>query len=68
MTPKAMKLLNPSSGLMECRVCGSRHYALVKSGRYRRGAWQCQNGCRPRQDSPTPAGVAHRSPTVPDEA
>lgn len=51
---KVMKLLDPSSGLMECRVCGKRHYAILQSGserkdgitRYHRGAWQCLNGCK----------------------
>ncbi len=44
-----MKLINASSGLMECRVCGSRHYARIQSGleradgvtRYYRGTYQC---------------------------
>ena len=48
MTKKVMKLINPSSGLMECRYCGRRHCGMLKSGgRYVRGSWQCQNGCRP---------------------
>ena len=46
-TPKVMKLLDASTGLMECKVCGARHCANLKSGgKYRRGSWQCQNGCR----------------------
>ena len=49
-----MKLIDASSGLMECRVCGSRHYASIQSGseradgvtRYYRGSYQCSNeGC-----------------------
>ena len=27
-----MKLVNASSGLMECRVCGSRHFGSLQSG------------------------------------
>ena len=46
-----MKLINESSGLMECRICGSRHFANLQSGylradgvtRYYRGSWQCSN-------------------------
>jgi hypothetical protein len=58
MSQKVMKLLNPSSGLMECRVCGRRHHAsLVGNGHYRRGSWQCPNGCK-RTDDPLPAPPA----------
>ena len=51
-----MKLLDMSTGLMQCKICGATHFA--QSGRtyvnklgdrvssYKRGAWQCQNGCR----------------------
>ena len=39
-----MKLIEASSGLMECRVCGSNHYANMKSGGgYHRGSFQCSN-------------------------
>ena len=46
-----MKLIDASSGLMECRICGSRHYASLQSGterddgvtNYFRGSWQCGN-------------------------
>jgi hypothetical protein len=46
-----MKLIDASSGLMECRVCGSRHFASLQSGylradgvtRFYRGSWQCGN-------------------------
>lgn len=46
MSSKAMQLIDPSSGLMECRYCGSTHFASLRNGRYRRGSWQCLNGCR----------------------
>jgi hypothetical protein len=50
-----MKLIDASSGLMECRVCGSRHFASLQSGseradgvtRYFRGSWQCSDGYCP---------------------
>jgi hypothetical protein len=49
MTKKVMRLLDPSTGLMECKICGTRHIANIKpgsGGKYYRGAWQCQNGCK----------------------
>jgi hypothetical protein len=44
-----MKVTNAYSGLMECRVCGSRHCGNLQSGleradgitRYRKGSYQC---------------------------
>jgi len=51
MSPKVMKLLNPSTGLMECRSCGSRHHAtLTPGGRLARGSWQCVHGCKEPED------------------
>ena len=44
-----MKVLDPASGLMECKICGERHYANIKPGsrgKYYRGSWQCRNGCK----------------------
>jgi len=46
-----MKVINASTGIMECRVCSSRHWANLQSGylradgvtRYFRGSWQCGN-------------------------
>ena len=46
-----MKLIDASSALMECHVCGSRHRASLQSGyeradgktNYFRGSWQCSN-------------------------
>lgn len=49
-TPKAMRLINPITGEMECKVCKSRHWANIKprsGGQYCRGSWQCLNGCKP---------------------
>ena len=52
---KVMKLIDPSTGLMECRVCGSTHFAnLKRGGYYVRGSWQCQSGC----SLPTPSKAA----------
>ncbi len=48
-TPKVMKLIDPGTGKMECKVCGAVHWANIKpqsGGRYYRGSWQCQNGCK----------------------
>lgn len=54
MSKKVMKLIDPNTGLMECKVCGKRHYASLQSGhdrkdgvtRYYRGSWQCINKCK----------------------
>ena len=49
MRQKIMKLINMSTGLMECKVCGRRHWANIKpdsGGDYYRGSWQCLNGCK----------------------
>lgn len=44
-----MKLVDPYTGKMECRVCGAEHFArLAAAGRYYRGSWQCRHGCRPK--------------------
>lgn len=44
--PKMMRLVDPSSGEMQCNACGSVHFAARKTGgHYHRGAWQCLNGC-----------------------
>ena len=54
-TPKIMKLVDPYTGRMICRVCGSEHYASIKpqsGGRFYRGTWQCVNGCKPMSNSP----------------
>ncbi len=47
MSKKVMKLLDASTGLMECRVCGRQHHAsLLEGGRYARGSWKCSDGCK----------------------
>ena len=49
MSQKIMKLIDRSTGLMECKICGSRHVASVRpysNGCYYRGSWQCINGCK----------------------
>ena len=65
---KVMKLIDAPTGLMECKVCGARHWANLRSGgsgapsRYYRGSWQCQHGCQlpPRGDS-----ISRRRPSRP---
>lgn len=47
-TPKMMRLLDPNTGLMECKLCGARHTANIRpqsGGKYYRGSWQCAYGC-----------------------
>ena len=48
-----MKLVDPTTGKMECTVCGSEHYAHRKpgtNGQFYRGSWQCANGCGIEKD------------------
>jgi hypothetical protein len=49
MTKKIMKLINPYTGEMKCKVCGATHFASIKpmsEGKYYRGSWQCVNKCK----------------------
>lgn len=49
MSKKVMKLIDPSTGLMECKVCGAKHLASRRTGAghlFYRGSWQCQNKCK----------------------
>jgi len=47
MSEKIMRLLDPETGLMECKICGARHHAQIRpGGHYYRGNWQCRNGCK----------------------
>ncbi len=47
MSKKVMRLVDPSSGKMECKVCGSVHWANLRSGgHFYRGSWQCSQGCK----------------------
>jgi hypothetical protein len=49
MTKKVMKLISPYTGEMECKVCGSVHFANIKprsNGKYYYGFWQCINKCK----------------------
>jgi hypothetical protein len=44
-----MELINEYTGEMKCKVCGAVHWASIKprsNGRYYRGSWQCQYGCK----------------------
>jgi hypothetical protein len=37
-----MKLLDPPTGTMQCRACGSLHTSNIRpGGGFYRGAWQC---------------------------
>jgi hypothetical protein len=63
MTRRVMRLVDPSTGRMECRVCGSVHWARLRSGgHYFRGSWQCQNGCEVDDIKPE-SGPKDRSAT-----
>ena len=44
---KVRELIVPSTGLMKCKVCGNEHIGQLRGGGYfKRGSWQCLNGCR----------------------
>lgn len=46
MTKKVMKLVDKEKGLMQCTVCeGLQQAEKTKEGRFRRGSWECSNGC-----------------------
>ena len=48
-TLKVMRLIDKFSGLMQCKICGAKHWAMSKpdsGGKYYRGVWQCLNGCK----------------------
>jgi hypothetical protein len=45
---KVMKLIDSTTGLMECTVCHETHYSELSAlGHFKRGSWQCVNGCQP---------------------
>lgn len=60
-----MKLIDPYTGEMECKVCGKRHFASLQSGhdrkdgitRYYRGSWQCVNKCKLLSQQIIPRGT-----------
>jgi hypothetical protein len=43
---RVMRLINPATGEMECKVCGYIKFAnLASEGKFRHGSWICPNGC-----------------------
>jgi hypothetical protein len=46
---KVMKVVDESTGLMECLVCGAKHNAVMKpgaDGKYLPENWECVNRCK----------------------
>jgi hypothetical protein len=44
-----MKVVDESTGLMECLVCGAKHNAVMKpdaDGKFLPENWECVNKCR----------------------
>jgi len=44
-----MKVIDESTGLMECHVCGAKHTAVMKpgaDGKFLPENWECVNKCR----------------------
>jgi hypothetical protein len=49
-TPKLGELIDPRTGMMQCKVCGWTWLANIRpdsNGRLYRGSWQCPYGCTP---------------------
>jgi hypothetical protein len=49
ISKQPMELINEYTGEMQCKVCSAIHWASIKprsNGRFHRGSWQCQNGCK----------------------
>lgn len=47
MSKKMGKLINPSTGQMECKICGKSWWANLRGGGYYyHGFWQCPYGCK----------------------
>jgi hypothetical protein len=47
MANKVMKLIDPETGLMECKICGAKHWVQIRpdsKGKNYSGFWQCLNG------------------------
>jgi hypothetical protein len=58
MTHKTMKLVDESTGLMECLVCGAKHNAVMKpgpDGKFYPENWECVNKCRLIRDDVKPS-------------
>jgi hypothetical protein len=60
MTKKehVMKVVDESTGLMECLVCGAKHNAMMKpgaDGKFLPENWECVNKCRliPHDEKPS---------------
>ena len=48
-----MKMVDESTGLMECLVCGERRHAVMKAGpdgKFLPENWECVNRCRLNRD------------------
>lgn len=60
MTKKehATKLVDETTGLMECLVCGEKYHTTVKAGtdgKFLPANWECVNKCRLIHDDEKPA-------------
>ena len=68
MARGTMKLVEPETGRMECKVCGSHHYASRKPNRFgggwHRGSWQCVY--REHHPDGWSAAALHTPSTPPD--
>jgi hypothetical protein len=49
MKKEVMKLVDPSTGLLECLVCGEKRHAVMKpgaDGKFLPENWECVNKCK----------------------
>jgi hypothetical protein len=56
---KVMKLVDESTGLMECLVCGAKHNAVMKpgpNGKFLPENWECVNRCKLIRDDEKKSG------------
>ena len=45
--PRVMRLIDPQSGCMRCKVCGSEYNAILQyDGSYHDGSWHCIFNCK----------------------
>jgi rubredoxin len=44
---KVMKIVDATTGKMQCKNCGATHFGQIKSGtgKFYRSNWKCPNGC-----------------------
>jgi hypothetical protein len=45
--PKIVEILDDSNCFFRCKLCGTCWWPMLNpGGRFKRGSWQCPNGCK----------------------